>query len=292
MSKMNFTVAGVLLTHAFIYGTVVACVVYPMFEYSVPGVMNVGVLSINTAMAIVCYILSVFTDPGKVPEGWACDPEDEQVVTQVKKKGGGVRFCQKCQLPKPPRCHHCRVCKRCVLRMDHHCPWVNNCIGHGNYKAFFLFLLYVTAALVHALVLLTMHAMQALQKNALKRKMRFNIRGRLVGEAAKSTGVDVWAFVQGVCFTVTFPLTIGLVLLLGWHVYLVVCNKTTIEYHEGVTAKIKAAKTGQAYKHPYDLGLCGNLHAVLGANLTQWMMPVPVAAEGDGLTFPSGIDVL
>jgi hypothetical protein len=36
-----------------------------MFEYSVPGVMNVGALSINTAMAIVCYILSVFTDPGK-----------------------------------------------------------------------------------------------------------------------------------------------------------------------------------------------------------------------------------
>jgi len=290
-ARLNLTVLGVLLTHAFIYATVVACVVLPTFENSVPGVMNVGVLTINTVLALLCYVLCVFSDPGKVPEGWSSDPEADTVVTQVKKKGGGARFCQKCQLPKPPRCHHCRVCKRCVLRMDHHCPWVNNCIGHGNYKTFFLFLIYVTAALVHALGLLLMHAMHALQKNARQRRARMGTAMRWTPRGAgPAPGIEMWAALQGVCVTITFPLTLGLVLLLGWHVYLVLSNKTTIEYHEGVTAKIHAAKRGQAYKHPYDLGLCGNLHAVLGANLTCWLMPVPVAAEGDGLTFPTGID--
>jgi len=47
-----------------------------------------------------------------------------------------TKSCRKCDSLKPPASHHCSVCKRCIARMDHHCPWVNTCVGYYNQKFF------------------------------------------------------------------------------------------------------------------------------------------------------------
>jgi len=44
-------------------------------------------------------------------------------------RGSSNDFCEKCDSRRPPRAHHCRQCKRCVRRFDHHCLFVNNCVG-------------------------------------------------------------------------------------------------------------------------------------------------------------------
>ena len=50
-------------------------------------------------------------------------------------------LCPDCQVVRTPRCRHCTLCNHCVDRYDHHCPWVNNCIGRGNFTRFYSFVL-------------------------------------------------------------------------------------------------------------------------------------------------------
>mmetsp|Transcript_10111 Transcript_10111/g.21189 ORF Transcript_10111/g.21189 Transcript_10111/m.21189 type:complete len:463 (-) Transcript_10111:1500-2888(-) len=63
-------------------------------------------------------------------------------------------FCNKCQIQRPPRCHHCSICDRCVLQFDHHCVWLNNCVGYNNHRAFILTLLYLTIGCWYGCVML------------------------------------------------------------------------------------------------------------------------------------------
>uniref|UniRef100_A0A914I9R0 Palmitoyltransferase n=1 Tax=Globodera rostochiensis TaxID=31243 RepID=A0A914I9R0_GLORO len=50
---------------------------------------------------------------------------------------------------------YCYRCRRCVLLMDHHCPWINNCVGQRNQIYFVKFLFFAIVGSAHAAIVLT-----------------------------------------------------------------------------------------------------------------------------------------
>lgn len=89
------------------------------------------------AVGVLLFLLTSFSDPGVVKAGSVSQylsayPYDNIIYSEKK--------CPTCKIPKPARSKHCSICDQCVARFDHHCGWMNNCIGEKNTRYFMAFL--------------------------------------------------------------------------------------------------------------------------------------------------------
>ena len=55
-----------------------------------------------------------------------------------------TQLCPDCDTIRTSRSRHCSVCGHCVERFDHHCPWINNCVGIRNHNLFYFYIVFQT----------------------------------------------------------------------------------------------------------------------------------------------------
>merc|ERR1740121_358344 len=212
-------------------------------------------------MMLLCFARAISTDPGSVPDTaeWRLEDAKNRNASE-KKHTGEQRYCKWCKHYKPDRCHHCRVCNSCVLRMDHHCPWIANCIGFRNHKYFLLLVMYAllgTSLVDYGMLQAVSRALYEESPDALPIGASWNRNLLVFG------------------LTVSMIMTILLSVFFLMHIYLMFTAMTTIEMCEKRTNDSGIS---------YSAGWYGSMQATLGPNPLLWLLPLSTP-EGDGLSF-------
>ena len=253
-------------------------IVFNGYHSVVPRILLVLFFMPLFILTIWSYLRTVFTQNRPIPDqytlpdtvslnGKQSDEEINQALEQAilarnlpvytRSYIGRVRYCHKCFVIKPDRCHHCSACAQCIRKMDHHCHWVSNCVAYDNYKYFLQFLSYT--------FLLAIYTSATSMKQFIKFWKDEDYPGRFQ-----------------VFFLVVFcsVFSLSILFLLTYHIYLVLKNRTTLEAYQR-----PRFRNNQHDRYGFDLGACRNFLSIFGDNKLLWLLPVPTTSYGDGLQF-------
>jgi len=205
--------------------------------------------SVLAQATIRLYLGCCLSDPAD-PSVWGReDPQDERY---------GDFWCDVCKVSVLETSKHCRQCRKCIHGFDHHYKWLDNCVGEGNYVAFFTLLVTCTllvsfqaGCVIYVLV-------------------RFGTEGAGGSGIAAASGTHEDSGHGGYVAGLSILLFIGIVAiyfvgeLLFFHLVLVYRGMTTLEYIYAMKAMDEhaAAEVEAGRPPPPQPGCCGPSSAV------------------------------
>ena len=224
----------------------------------VQAISLLALLSCFLLLYLVSFYRAARISPGTVPDtsDWQLlktrNPNDSPIaylLQERKQTTGEVRCCVRCARLKPDRSHHCRLCNTCVLKMDHHCPWIANCVGYANYKYFFLMVTYGMLSLW----LFAASFWQTL----------------VITQRNSQSSYAEFQFITAVYMLICL---LALVITCFWlvHIYFISQAFTTIEFCEKRRRRAQGEEVNSAF---FSLGIWRNFKETLGENPLLWPFP-------------------
>eukprot|EP00403_Amphidinium_massartii_P006682 CAMPEP_0178382466 /NCGR_PEP_ID=MMETSP0689_2-20121128/6507_1 /TAXON_ID=160604 /ORGANISM="Amphidinium massartii, Strain CS-259" /LENGTH=471 /DNA_ID=CAMNT_0020002669 /DNA_START=63 /DNA_END=1478 /DNA_ORIENTATION=- len=193
---------SIILFDIIVYATVID----PLLQGAAVFICTAG-FSIFAVVTSVCGLVLMRLDPG--------DPNlDADLSTLSHEELNKMSYCARCEAFVSPDVKHCWACNKCVLHFDHHCPWLNTCIGARNHRLFM-------ATLGTLLAMLTFFLIACLTI--------FQAEDALFD----SIGRDVTLIIVGTLGGGNFILASLVAFLIGFQVYLMRRGLTTYEYLTG-----------------------------------------------------------
>lgn len=136
----------------------------------------------------------------------------------VPDSDGMVRTCRHCNISMSPQTKHCNICKKCVDNFDHHCLYLNTCVGSRNYRHFFVLITCCTLLMgIHLFII----AYQASSYDTAEYAKQISDRG-----------ISGGSYLALLLITGCVPL-IGFLLILSlllFHIYITVLGTTTFRW--------------------------------------------------------------
>lgn len=192
---------------------------YAFFLPNLPQDVYLGVTSAYTAVVILSaagWVVTTAIDPSDPGVKYAVSPSKNPVKFSPEKY---PNMCLLCNARVQAVSKHCQTCNRCTLDYDHHCVWLNTCIGSANYPWFLLLIhsleVLMSLQLFTTLYLLLQIVLKGINSSQLARKYDFGEHG--------------YCFVTLVTFvaTVSFLALVWNGVLVLFHVYLVITKQNT-----------------------------------------------------------------
>lgn len=227
----------------------------PFFD----GALFIVVLVISSVLIASVFVTKVALElyPQQDPVVFQADLprlDQDQLLSELAPPG--TEPCVFCRRFVQVGCKHCSVCDKCVPGFDHHCRWLNSCVGAKNYRLFatFMGVAWVGMAWVAAFSLYTIQLMLR-DISAFKAYMRTHVYH------SPSRAFPALVVFNFVCLFIAGAGICALGKLIYFHLYLYATHQSTYEHI--VKRREKKRALGEYHRQngepPHHKGLLGCL---------------------------------